>query len=59
MSAVLACGPEALLSHRSAAALWRFGEETPGVIDISIARHSSRDVRASASTTEPGSGIGT
>jgi len=41
MAAVLACGPEALLSHRSAAALWGFGEETPGVIDISIARHSS------------------
>jgi hypothetical protein len=41
MAAVLACGAEAMLSHRSAAALWGFGEETPGVIDISIARHSS------------------
>lgn len=41
MAAVLACGTEAMLSHRSAAALWGFGEETPGVIDISIARHSS------------------
>lgn len=30
-----------MLSHRSAAALWGFGRETPGVIDISIARHSS------------------
>ena len=30
-----------MLSHRSAAALWGFGKETPGVIDISIARHSS------------------
>ena len=41
MAAVLACGPEAMLSHRSAAALWGFGEETPGVFDISVARHSS------------------
>jgi len=30
-----------MLSHRSAAALWGFGEETPGVIDVSIARHST------------------
>lgn len=41
MAAVLACGTEVMLSHRSAAALWGFGEETPGVIDVSIARHSS------------------
>lgn len=41
MAAVLACGPGAMLSHRSAAALWRFGDETPGVIDVAIARHSS------------------
>jgi Protein of unknown function (DUF559) len=41
MSAVLACGKGAMLSHRSAAALWRFGEETPGLIDVSIARHST------------------
>jgi hypothetical protein len=30
-----------MLSHRSAAALWGFGQETPGVIDISLARHGS------------------
>jgi len=41
MSAVLACGDGAMLSHRSAAALWGFGEETPGVTDVSIARHST------------------
>ena len=41
MAAVLACGEGAMLSHRSAAALWGFGEETPGVIDVSIARHST------------------
>jgi uncharacterized protein DUF559 len=41
MVAVLACGEGALLSHRSAAALWGFGTERRGVIDVSIARHSS------------------
>lgn len=41
MAAVLACGEGALLSHRSAAALWGFGAERRGVIDVSIARHSS------------------
>jgi hypothetical protein len=41
MAAVLACGEWALLSHRSAAALWGFGKERRGVIDVSIARHSS------------------
>lgn len=41
MAAVLACGPEALLSHRSAAALWRFGEEHPDYIEISVRRHHS------------------
>jgi very-short-patch-repair endonuclease len=39
MAAVLACGPEAILSHRSAAALWGFGEEHPGFIEISMRRH--------------------
>src|SRR5689334_22397901 len=39
MAAVVACGEGAMLSHRSAAALWGFGEETPGVIDISVHRH--------------------
>jgi hypothetical protein len=41
MAAVLACGERALLSHRSAAALWGFGKERRGIIDVSIARHSS------------------
>jgi hypothetical protein len=30
-----------MLSHRSAAALWGFGEESKGVIDISVRRHCS------------------
>jgi hypothetical protein len=41
MSAVLACGEEAMLSHRSAAALWGFGEEHPDYIDVSVRRHST------------------
>ena len=39
MVAVLSCGEEALLSHRSAAALWGFGEEHPDYIEISVCRH--------------------
>jgi Protein of unknown function (DUF559) len=39
MTAVLACGEEAMLSHRSAAALWGFGEEHPDYIEISVRRH--------------------
>ena len=40
MAAVLACGPGAALSHRSAAALWGFGKEHPGYIDVSVKRAS-------------------
>ncbi len=36
MAAVLACGPEAVLSHGSAAALWEFGTEQRGLIDVSV-----------------------
>lgn len=39
MAAVLACGDEAMLSHRSAADLWGFGKERRGVIDVSVRRH--------------------
>lgn len=39
MAAVLACGDGAALSHRSAAALWGFGEEMRGRIDVSVNRH--------------------
>jgi very-short-patch-repair endonuclease len=35
MAAVLACGDGAVLSHRSAAALWGFGSEQRGRIDVS------------------------
>lgn len=36
MAAVLACGPKALLSHSSAAALWRIGIEERGLIEVSV-----------------------
>lgn len=36
MAAVLAGGPEAVLSHGSAAALWGFGKERSGVVEISV-----------------------
>jgi Protein of unknown function (DUF559) len=38
MAAVLACGDGAMLSHRSAAALWEIGTERRGVVDVSVAR---------------------
>lgn len=38
MVAVLACGDGAMLSHRSAAALWGIGREQRGVVDVSVRR---------------------
>jgi very-short-patch-repair endonuclease len=40
MAAVLACGDTAVLSHRSAAELWRIGYEERGRIDVTIRRRS-------------------
>jgi very-short-patch-repair endonuclease len=43
MAAVLACGDSAVLSHSSAAALWRIGPERRGVIEVSVRhRHQRR-----------------
>jgi very-short-patch-repair endonuclease len=36
MAAVLACGPEALLSHRSAGELWEFVPAGGGVLEVSV-----------------------
>jgi very-short-patch-repair endonuclease len=36
MAATLACGPDARLSHRSAAELWRIGRQAPGAVDVSV-----------------------
>jgi len=40
MAAVLVCGDDALLSHRSAAELWGVGQEEAGRIDVTIQRRS-------------------
>jgi hypothetical protein len=40
MAAILACGEEAALSHRSAAALWGIGKERGNQIDISVRQRS-------------------
>lgn len=42
MAAVLACGDGAVLSHSSAAALWRIGSEQRTVIELSLPSHSRR-----------------
>jgi Transcriptional regulator, AbiEi antitoxin/Protein of unknown function (DUF559) len=39
MVAVLACGPEAVLSHRSAGTLWGIAGERRGIVDLSVRRH--------------------
>ncbi|MGI8804124.1 MAG: type IV toxin-antitoxin system AbiEi family antitoxin domain-containing protein [Thermoleophilaceae bacterium] len=41
-AAVLACGPEALLSHRSAAALWELRADASGGADVSVPGASRR-----------------
>src|SRR5204863_768092 len=38
MAAVLACGPDAVLSHRSAAGLWGIASAAGSLIDVSIGR---------------------
>jgi very-short-patch-repair endonuclease len=44
MAAVLACGDGAVLSHSSAAALWRIGFESRSVIELSLPSLSHREV---------------
>lgn len=60
MATVLACGPDAALSHRSAAALWKFGKEHEDYIDVSVRRDSEariRGVRCHRRPTLPPSAI--
>jgi hypothetical protein len=62
MAAVLACGPGAALSHRSAAALWGFGKEHADYIDLSVRRTSEsrlRGVRCHRRPSLPSSAITT
>jgi very-short-patch-repair endonuclease len=42
MAALLACGPDAVLSHQSAAALWGVVPHRPGLIDVSLPLHVAR-----------------
>jgi very-short-patch-repair endonuclease len=42
MAAVLACGGGAVLSHSSAAALWRIGSEQRGLVELSLPSLSRR-----------------
>ena len=42
MAAVLACGPEAVLSHRSAAALWGLREDRRASIDVTAPNRRGR-----------------
>ena len=42
MAAVLACGDQAVLSHRSAAALWDFGPKWRGPVDVTAPTKRSR-----------------
>ena len=42
MAAVLACGDGAVLSHSSAAALWRIGDERGGLAEVSLPSLSRR-----------------
>ena len=54
MAAVLACGQDAALSHGSAAALWGFGPQRDGTIEVSVpARSRSRlqEIRVHRRTT--------
>jgi predicted transcriptional regulator of viral defense system len=51
MAAVLACGPGALLSHFSAAALYRIVADRPGPIDVCVPRLARHDgIRAHRAT---------
>ncbi|MGI8593588.1 MAG: type IV toxin-antitoxin system AbiEi family antitoxin domain-containing protein [Solirubrobacteraceae bacterium] len=42
MAAVLSCGPEASLSHRSAATLWRICQERGGEVEITLPARVAR-----------------
>jgi very-short-patch-repair endonuclease len=49
MAAVLACGDEAVLSHRSAASLWGIWEDRRTKIDVTAPRRRGRNPRGIAS----------
>ncbi len=45
MAAVLACGAAAVLSHRSAAELWKLLQPRPGLVEVTVATASGRAQR--------------
>ena len=53
MAAVLACGPGAVLSHRSAAALHELRDSAGTKIDVTVPRRSGATTPASRSTARP------
>jgi very-short-patch-repair endonuclease len=54
MAAVLACGPEAVLSHRSAAAWWAILPSARAVVDVSApGRHRLRGIEAHRMRLDP------
>lgn len=42
IAAVMACGPKAALSHRSAAELWKLLDLAPGAVEVSVTSTSGR-----------------
>lgn len=62
MAAILACGDQAFLSHRSAAALYRIGEERDGIVEVSVVRrgeHHRRGLRVRSRPSLPSKDLGT
>ena len=46
LGAVLACGPGAVLSHRSAALLWEIRQSSSGLVDVTVPSQNGRRERA-------------
>ncbi len=62
MAAVLACGDEAFLSHRSAAALYGIGEERGGIVELSVRRrgeHHRDGIKVHTRPSLPSHDVGT
>lgn len=62
MAAILACGEGAILSHRSAAALYGIGEERAGVVEVSVHRrgeHHRTGIRVRSRPALPSRDVGT
>jgi very-short-patch-repair endonuclease len=60
VAAVLVCGDDAVLSHRSAAELWGIGHEEKGRIDVTIRRRSvisRRGIKVRSRPSLPGRSI--